>query len=95
MGLLSATSRFKDSGGDESKMLRWIMSLAYRIVFECPLGRHNINLQKRCRNVSLSEDEAMRIFGDEDVVLPSKTGHLIWVESGPPKQEATWVGNHA
>ena len=29
------------------------------------------------------------------VVLPSKTGHLIQVESGPPKQEATWAGNHA
>jgi hypothetical protein len=29
------------------------------------------------------------------VVLPAKTGHLIQVESGPPKQEATWVGSHA
>jgi len=67
MGFLSATFLIKDSGGHESKMLRWIMSLAYRIVFECPLGRHNINLQKRCTNVSLSEDEAMRIFGNEDL----------------------------
>jgi hypothetical protein len=43
------------------------MSLAYRIVFECPKGRHNINVQKRCSNTSLSEAEAMKIFGNEDL----------------------------
>jgi hypothetical protein len=43
------------------------MSLAYRIVFECPKGRHNINLQKKCTNRSLSEVEAMKIFGDEEI----------------------------
>ena len=43
------------------------MSLAYRIVFECPNGRHHINLQKKCNNVSLSEDEAMTMFRDEDL----------------------------
>jgi hypothetical protein len=48
-------------------MLRWTMSLAYRIVFECPKGRHNINLQKKCNNAALSEDEAMTMFGDEDL----------------------------
>lgn len=47
-------------------MLVWVMSLAYRIVFECPNG-HNINLQKKCPNVSLSEVEAMKLFGDEQL----------------------------
>jgi hypothetical protein len=27
------------------------------------------------------------------VMLPTKTGHLSSVRSGPPKQEATWAGN--
>ena len=48
-------------------MLRWIMSLAYRIVFECPKDRHNINLQKKCSNRSLSETDAMKMFGNEDI----------------------------
>ncbi len=42
------------------------MSLAYRIVFECPNG-HHINLQKTCRKVSLSEAQAMKLFGDEEL----------------------------
>jgi len=36
-------------------MLRWSMGLAYRIVFECPQSPHAINLDRRCRSVSLSE----------------------------------------
>lgn len=47
-------------------VLLWSMSLAYRLVFECPNG-HNINLQKKCHTVSLSEDEAMKLFGDEEL----------------------------
>jgi hypothetical protein len=47
-------------------VLLWIMSLAYQIVFECPHG-HNINLQKKCGNVSLSQAEAMKLFGDEEL----------------------------
>ena len=43
------------------------MSLAYRLVFECPNGRHNINLQKKCSNTSLSEEEVMEMFGDEEI----------------------------
>jgi hypothetical protein len=50
-----------------SGVLRWSMSLAYRIVFECPHGPHNINLQKKCGNVSLSEAEAMKMFANEDL----------------------------
>jgi hypothetical protein len=46
------------------------MSLAYRIVFECPNG-HNINLQKKCGNVSLSEAQAMKLFGDEKLSCPN------------------------
>ena len=37
------------------------------MVFECPNGRHNINLQKKCNNTSLSEDEVMELFGDEEI----------------------------
>src|SRR6516165_10849060 len=47
-------------------VLPLLMSLAYRIVFECPNG-HNINLQKKCGSVSLSETEAIKLFGDEDL----------------------------
>jgi hypothetical protein len=54
---------------EKLRVLRWIMSLAYRIVFECPNG-HNINLQKKCGNVSLSETEAMKLFGDEELACP-------------------------
>ena len=43
------------------------MSLAYRFVFECPLSHHNINLERKCNNRSLSEDEAMKMFGDESI----------------------------
>jgi len=46
-----------------------IMSLAYRMVFECPNG-HTINLQKKCGKASLSETEAMRLFGDEGLSCP-------------------------
>jgi hypothetical protein len=48
-------------------MLGWTMSLAYRIVFECPKSHHNINLQKKCSNRSLSETDAMKMFGDEEI----------------------------
>jgi len=44
------------------------MSLAYRIVFGCPNG-HNINLQKKYGG-SLSETEAMKLFGDEQLSCP-------------------------
>jgi hypothetical protein len=43
------------------------MSLAYRIVFECPKGHHTINLQKKSPNTPLSEENAMEMFGDEEV----------------------------
>ena len=56
-------------------MLLWIMSLAYRIVFECPKG-HNINLQKKCGNVSLSEADAMKLFGDEE--LSCSNANCCW-----------------
>jgi hypothetical protein len=37
------------------------------MVFECPNGSHHINLQKKCTSVSLSETEAMKMFGDEEL----------------------------
>jgi hypothetical protein len=43
------------------------MSLAYRIVFECPKGHHTINLQKKSTNTPISEDQVMEMFGDEEV----------------------------
>ena len=48
-------------------MLKLTMSLAYRIVFECPKDRKNINLQKKCSNISLSESDAMKMFGNEEI----------------------------
>jgi hypothetical protein len=48
-------------------MLELIMNLIYRIVFECPNGHPNINLQKKCSNVSLSEAEARKMFGDKEL----------------------------
>jgi hypothetical protein len=42
------------------------MSNAYRFVLECPNG-HSVNLQRKCSRESLSEIEAMKIFGDEEV----------------------------
>jgi hypothetical protein len=37
------------------------------MVFECPKGHHNINLQKKCPNRSLSETDAMKMFGNEEI----------------------------
>jgi len=42
------------------------MSQAYRMVFLCPNG-HNMNLQRKCRKPSLSETEASKIFGNEQM----------------------------
>jgi len=46
--------------------LSWTMSLAYRIVFECPNG-HNINFQKKCTKPSLTETDAGKMFGNEKI----------------------------
>ncbi len=43
------------------------MSKAYRVVFQCPKDGHNINFQKKCSKASLSDDEAMELFGDEQL----------------------------
>jgi hypothetical protein len=43
------------------------MSKAYRIVFECPKGGHDINFQRKCSVVSLSDSKAMEMFGDEHI----------------------------
>jgi hypothetical protein len=43
------------------------MSQAYRIVFECPRG-HQINFQRKVSKASLSDSEAMDMFGDEQIV---------------------------
>jgi hypothetical protein len=48
-------------------MLLLIMSLAYRVVFECPKGHHNINIERECRVTPLSENEAMELFGNEEI----------------------------
>ncbi|PYU28208.1 MAG: hypothetical protein DMG31_20670 [Acidobacteria bacterium] len=43
------------------------MSKAYRIVFECPKDGHDINFQRKCSAASLSDSEAMKMFGDEQI----------------------------
>jgi len=47
------------------------MNKAYRLVFACPKGGHYINLQRKCFKPSLSEIEAMTLFGDEDISCES------------------------
>ena len=47
------------------------MSKAYRIVFACPKGGHNINLQRKISKPALSENEAMKIFGEEEIACDS------------------------
>jgi len=47
------------------------MNKAYRLVFACPKGGHQINVQRKCFVPSLSETEAMKIFGNEDISCES------------------------
>jgi hypothetical protein len=47
------------------------MSNAYRIVFACPKGGHNINFQRKCSEPALSENEAMKMFGEVEIVCES------------------------
>jgi hypothetical protein len=42
------------------------MSQAYQMVFQCPNG-HSVNLQRRYTKGSLSESEAGKIFGKEQI----------------------------
>jgi hypothetical protein len=39
------------------------------MVFECPNG-HSVNLQRKLTKSSLSEDEAGKIFGNEQISCP-------------------------
>lgn len=43
------------------------MSKAYSIVFECPKSGHNINFQRKCSATSLSDIQAMKMFGNEQI----------------------------
>lgn len=40
------------------------------MIFECPKGHHNINLQRKS-SASLSEAEAMKTFGNEQLACTS------------------------
>jgi hypothetical protein len=42
------------------------MSNAYRFVVECPNG-HSINLERKCSKQSISETEAIEMFGGDEV----------------------------
>jgi hypothetical protein len=42
------------------------MRNAYRFVLECPRG-HSINLERKCSKESLSESEAIEIFGEVEL----------------------------
>jgi hypothetical protein len=66
-------------------------SLAYRIVFECPNG-HSINLQKKCGKVSLSETEAMKLFGGEELCCPDVESYLSTGYSLPRLANCGWRG---
>jgi len=51
------------------------MSQAFQIVFECPKGGHQINLQRKCARASLSEHDAVALFGNEKVSCPKCGWH--------------------
>ena len=51
------------------------MSQAYQVVFECPKGGHNINLQRKCPRATLSERDAVELFGNEKVSCPTCGWH--------------------
>ena len=62
----SKLSRFNHQEQSHNLVL-WSMSKAYRIVFECPKGGHDINFQRKCSAASLSDDQAMKMFGNEQL----------------------------
>jgi hypothetical protein len=45
---------------------------AYSIVFECPKGGHNINLQRKLSKPSLSTKEVMTMFGNLEICCPGE-----------------------
>ena len=45
---------------------------AYSVVFECPKGGHNINLQRKLSQPSLSATEAMTKFGKLEISCPDE-----------------------
>ena len=47
------------------------MNKAYQLVFACPKGGHNITLQRKCVMPSLSEIDAMKLFGEEEISCES------------------------
>lgn len=49
---------------------------AYQFVFVCPKGGHDITLQRKCSRTSLSEPEAMELFGRE--VISCTNPHCGW-----------------
>jgi hypothetical protein len=53
-------------GQEQPEVILWIMSNAYRFVLECPNG-HDINSQRKCAKESLSDIEALEMFGDVEV----------------------------
>jgi hypothetical protein len=48
------------------------MNQAYRIVFECPCSHHNINFQRKLSKSSLSDEEALEMFGHEEISCTSE-----------------------
>ena len=47
------------------------MNKAYRFVFVCPKGGHDISLERKCARASLSEVEAMELFVGEKISCAS------------------------
>lgn len=47
------------------------MSRAYQVVLECPKGGHPINLQRKCALSTLTEEEAIALFGKEEITCQS------------------------
>jgi len=53
-------------GPAQEEMLEWFMNNAYRFVFECPSG-HSLHFERKWDRKSLSQSEAMEIFGDVEL----------------------------
>lgn len=49
-----------------ASVLEWSMNNAYRLVFECPSG-HGVNLERKCSKESLSDREAIEMFGEVEL----------------------------
>jgi hypothetical protein len=54
------------TGAHKGDVLEYSMNKAYRFVLECPKG-HSMHFERKCARESLSQSEAMEIFGNVEL----------------------------